>query len=95
MVRDKCEGRLAGIKTSDITTPPTYTIMNSEVCNHRFVSRRGNHVEVFNVRSVETRNGFGGFGRVVRTFVRVCGREFEVTTGCSFRSSSVVHENGF
>jgi hypothetical protein len=37
MVRDKCEGRLAGIRKSDITTPPAlYITMNAQITNSAY-----------------------------------------------------------
>lgn len=66
-----------------------------DVPNHSFTSDKGNQVDVFNTKSVESNGTFQGFGRTVRTFAKVCGVEVEVEAGCSFRAPSAVRKAGF
>lgn len=64
---------------------------------YRFVSARGNRVEVFNVREVAAHrvNGFVGFDRCSASFAMVNGRRVDCEAGCAYQAPSRVAAAGF
>ena len=63
---------------------------------YSFTSQKGNEVDVYETRQVQTQCGnLKRRTKAVRTFAVVCGVEVEVERGCAFKAPSCVTSAGY
>jgi hypothetical protein len=77
-----------------MNTSPAFT-RTTNLKNRRFTTAKGNLCTVWETRGLETRNGFTGCTRTVRTFVECNGATRELDAGCSFQAEAAAKSQGW